>query len=181
LTQISLFDITPPPTPVSGEAFQLSPLDVLAFLPIGTIAKGGEKLTSGLFSAITKLFPKAAILPASKTVTQTAFTVGGRAAGSTFRQSATITPALISGTTVKATIPKTIPVFKAQPISKNLALATVTAGSVLGTTALLTQTEGGEKFTEEITDTAASITNFAQQNPLIIAGIVGLGIIMAVK
>jgi hypothetical protein len=178
MTQISLFDFTPPPKPISGEAFALSPLDVLAFLPLTPIAKGGEKLTTGLFSAITKLFTKS--IPA-KTITQTAFTTGGRTAGSTFRQSSTITPALISGTTVKATIPKTLPVFKAQPISKNLALTTVGLTSVLGTTALLTQTPGGEKFTKEITDTAASITNFAQQNPLIIAGVVGLGIILAVK
>ena len=38
MVQISLFDFTAPPDPISGEAFTLSPLDAI-ILPVGAVLK----------------------------------------------------------------------------------------------------------------------------------------------
>jgi len=66
MAQISLFDFEAPPEPISGEAFTLSPLDVLFFAPFGAIRKTGEKLTSPLITQITKLFATKPVLPSAE-------------------------------------------------------------------------------------------------------------------
>jgi len=46
---------------------------------------------------------------------------------------------------------------------------------------LLTQTEGGQELTEGIGDVGAQISKFASENPLIVAGIVGIILIGVIK
>ena len=61
-------------------------------------------------------------------------------------------------------------------------IATVgTTAGVFGTTFLFTQTPGGLQTTKDITGTANNVTKFFSQNPLLLVGIIALGIIVVLK
>ena len=184
-TEISLFDFFPPREAVSGEAFQLSPLDALVFTPVSQGVKVGEKVTTSIFTQISRLFAPKAIIPTTRTVTVAA---GGRFPGAPLRQSASllgersstfgINP--ISQTAVKQTNPF-FPKISSPFVGKLNTNLAVISGGVLGTSLVLTQTEGGRDLTQGVGDFTTQITDFAQKNPLIIAGVVGIMLIGVLK
>ena len=53
MVQISLFDITAPPDPISGEAFTLSPLDAFFITPLGAIRTSFLKPLENLIKGFT--------------------------------------------------------------------------------------------------------------------------------
>lgn len=184
MVEISLFDIFPPPEPISGEAQALNPFDVLIFTPAGAIAKGGEKLTSSLASIISRFLGReGAILPTTKLATTVSS--GGRFAGAPFRTAVvsdtrTSTANLISIPT-KTTTQTTSRIINnpfSGRVNTNLAIGSTAA---LGTAGLLTLTPGGQQLTEKTTDVAQDVTKFFTENPLILAGIVVLGGILVLK
>ena len=61
-------------------------------------------------------------------------------------------------------------------------VATVgTTASIFGTSYLFTQTPGGLQTTQAITESTNNITKFFSQNPLLLVGLIALGIIIVVK
>ena len=187
MVQISLFDIFPPPEPIIGEAQTLSPLDVLLFTPTSAAVRTGEKLTGSLLSNLSKFFGSKAIIPTERGLITVAETVGSRAPGAPFKLSGGLTRTSTSGLTSAATsqAPKTSitfpKLFSSSPANKNLALGTAGLGSIFGTTALLTQTQGGQDFSQDVNDNIKSVSNFINQNPLIVAGGLVLGAILVLK
>lgn len=193
MVQISLFDFESPPEPISGEAFTLSPLDVLFFAPFGAIRKTGEKLTSPLITQITKLFATKPVLPSAELgLTSAGITIGRSVGAPISRPTRGILETIFKPVT-KTTAPATIAVKQTNPffpklitpfsgkINPNLAL--LTGGTIAGVTGLglLTQTEGGQELTEGIGDVGAQISKFVSKNPLIVAGIVGIALIGVIK
>lgn len=182
MVTISLFDFQGPPEAISGEARQLSPLDVLFFTPVSAATKTGEKLTTGLLSTISKFFAQKQILPATKGLnTVTSTQIGGRTGGAPFKLSGGTTSQSINYIAPKAAantvsgIPKfALPGFpkipKISTSTKLLAGAGITSGFTFGSIHNLTQTEGGRDSIKDVTGVASGITNFARQNPLLLAG-----------
>ena len=188
MVQISLFDFESPPEPISGEAFTLSPLDVLIFTPIGAIRTGAEKVSANIFTSISKFFAPKAILPTVKTVTSA---IGGRVPGSPLRQVASIggekssvfgISQVEASTSIfsKFTVPKLASPFTGKIPTKG---ALVLGGIGLTTASIfqLTGTQEGRDLTAGVGDFTENITKFATENPLIIAAIVGIGLITVVK
>ena len=191
MVQISLFDFESPPDPINGEARTLSPLDVLLFAPTGAAVKAGEKLTGGLVASIAKLFAPKAVIPSTKGLA-TVSNVGSRFGGAPFRNSNVSNTSastanlfgkasIAESSSIKSTMPALpkINLFSNSGINKNLAIGTGGLFAGLGTVGLLTQTEGGQEFTENANQTVQSATKFFSENPIIIAGgIAVLGILL---
>lgn len=190
-TEISLFDFFPPREAVSGEAFQLSPLDALVFTPVSQGVKVGEKVTTSIFSQISRLFaPKTTIPLTEGVITVTGSGLRGgfgapfRSAGSVLgERSSTFGINPISQTVVKQTnpfFPKISSPFVGK-LNSNIAGLGVISGGILGTSLVLTQTKEGQDLTEGVGNFTTQITDFAQKNPLIIAGVVGIMLIGVLK
>lgn len=197
MVQISLFDFTSPPEPISGEAFALSPLDALIFLPGGAAIKTGEKTLSSIFTQIARIFAPKTILPTTKTFTTAAF----RFPGAPLRQTASVTgektsifgispttSILKTGTTTTAakTTSFTLSSLFKRPSTSTKLLGTAAVGTTFF--GLATQTPGGQETLAGISKGFGDVTNITNQaseffknNPLILAGIVGLGLILVVK
>ncbi len=190
MVQISLFDIFSPPQPISGEAFTLSPLDVIIFTPTGAIAKTGEKVVSSLTSFFSRLFGSKATLPAT-TGLITVATTGARGGGAPFRLSTTvlgerastfglqsvITKPAISSTTNLARITNPF----TGKINPNLVLGAGIAGVAGASIFQLTGTEEGREFTEGLGNFGEQLTQFATDNPLILLGVVVIAGVLVIK
>ena len=182
MVQISIFDFESPPEPISGEAFTLSPLDVLIFTPIGAIRTGAEKVSANIFTSISKFFAPKAILPTVKTVTSA---IGGRVPGSPLRQVASIggEKSSVFGISQVEASTSIFSKFTVPKLVSPSAGTKILIGGGLGVTGLtlLTQTEGGKDLAAGVGSFAENITKFATENPLIIAAIVGIGLITVIK
>jgi len=189
MVQISLFDLQASPTPIIGEAFTLSPLDVLIFTPTGAIAKTGEKLVSSISSFFARLFGSKSIVPTTRLVTASG--IGGRFPGAPLRTTPTIlgessatfglqsviTKPAISSTTNLSRITNPF----TGKINTNLLLGAGIAGVAGASIFQLTGTEGGKELTEGIGDFGEKITKFATENPLLLAGVVVVAGILVIK
>jgi len=189
MVQISLFDIFPPPQPISGEVFTLSPLDAVIFTPTGAIAKTGEKLVSSITSFFSRLFGSKSILPTTRLVSASG--QAGRFPGAPLRtvaslegektsifglQSVITKPAISSSTNLaRITNPFT------GKISPNLVLGAGITGVVGASIFQLTGTEGGRELTEGLGDFGEQVTKFATENPLLLAGVVVVAGILVIK
>ena len=189
MVQISIFDFESPPEPISGEAFTLSPLDVLIFTPIGAIRTGAEKVSANIFTSIGKFFAPKAILPTTKLVTSA--TIGARFPGAPLRTVASVggekssvfgLSQVEASTSIfsKFTVPKLASPFTGKIPTKG---ALVLGGIGLTTASIfqLTGTQEGRDLAAGVGDFTENITKFATENPLIIAGIVGIILIGAIK
>lgn len=190
MVQISLFDFEAPPKPISGEAFTLSPLDIIIFTPTGAIAKTGGKVVSSIASFLTRLFGPKAIVPATKGLVTVA-TLGARGGGAPFRvqasllgertgtfglQSVVTKPAISSSTNLaRITNPFT------GKINPNLVIGAGIAGVAGASIFQLTGTEGGKEFTEGIGDFSEKLLKFATENPLLLAGVVVVAGVLVIK
>ena len=189
MVQISLFDIFPPPEPISGEAQALSPLDVLIFTPTGAIAKTGEKVVSSLSSFLSRLFGSKGIVPTTKLITTA--TAAGRFPGSPLRTVATVegeraatfglqsvvTKPAISSTTNLARITNPF----TGKINPNLVIGAGIVGVTGASIFQLTGTEAGKELTEGIGNFGEQVTKFAIDNPLLLAGVVVVAGILVIK
>ena len=154
MVQISLFDLQGPPEPISGEAFTLSPLDFI-IAPLGAALK---LPTSGFLKIIANLF-KAPVKAAS------GFEVAG------------------SGFTLRSLA---IPRITVSPSTKALVGAGIVGGTA--TTGFLTLTpQGGDliNLASDFVDVGGKVatggTNLFSDNPLLLAGLIGLGAIVLLK
>ena len=184
MVQISLFDFESPPEPISGEAFTLSPLDVLIFTPIGAIRTGAEKVSANIFTSISKFFAPKAILPTVKTVSSA---IGGRVPGvrSPLSQVASVggEKSSVFGISQVEASTSIFSKFTVPKLVSPSAGTKILIGGGLGVTGLtlLTQTQGGKDLAAGVGSFTENITKFATENPLIIAAIVGIGLITVVK
>lgn len=195
MVQISLFDLQPPPTPINGEAFALSPLDIIGFLPGSAAAKAGEKLTTGIVKPVTNIFesigkffaPKVVVAPASKGLATVSTRGSARYGGAPLSVSGGTSRTSVSQFLAPTVAPNsiktgiTLPKLFQGPVNSNLALVAGTAGASLGITGLLTQTEGGVNLVDKTAGTVSGVTNFISQNPLIVAGAVIVIGVMVLK
>jgi len=166
-----------------------------------TALQTGSKLggITGFFDDIAKFFSKGGATPTTKALG--VVSRGGvqgardsRSAVSTVAEIITSKPTqgLIQTTTKggnvffkvgsgSGVLPKVPKLFSSTPISKNLLIGTTGAGVVGVTTGALLFTEEGQEFTEGIGNFGEQFVKFVADNPLIVAGVVGLGVLVALK